>query len=77
MRKALGATKEDECRLGVHRIANVSRLLLSISLSLSVSLPSAFVSSSLSLTLTFCAINHFFSKMIAAIGRQCRLALHQ
>lgn len=24
MRKALGATKEDECRLGVHKIANVS-----------------------------------------------------
>lgn len=24
MRKALGATREDECRLGVHKIANVS-----------------------------------------------------
>lgn len=24
MRKALGATVEDECRLGVHKIANVS-----------------------------------------------------
>lgn len=23
MRKALGATKEDECRLGVHKVANV------------------------------------------------------
>jgi hypothetical protein len=25
MRKALGATPEDECRLGVHKAANVSR----------------------------------------------------
>ena len=26
MRKALGATREDECRLGVHKIANVSSI---------------------------------------------------
>lgn len=30
MRKALGATKEDECRLGVHRIANVTFRLSSL-----------------------------------------------
>lgn len=28
MRKALGATVEDECRLGVHKIANVRSLLV-------------------------------------------------
>jgi hypothetical protein len=33
MRKALGATVEDECRLGVHKIANVSTRSLCLSLS--------------------------------------------